>query len=114
MFFLGARSLEPLEVAEQQFKEEESDDFVPTRRNKLMKDKDKKAVKLAVTYKADDNIMKNFKVVGNTCHNNEVTAKYMNKKVHHRPELSRSSSAIGNDGLKTHHHCFISLYLANL
>ena len=29
---------------------------------------------------ADDNIRKILKVVGNTCHNNEVTAKYMDKR----------------------------------
>merc|ERR1711971_785044 len=83
------KATESLEEAEKQFKEVESDVSALTRRIMLMEEEDKKSAeqlcqtitKLALTFKAADNVMKTIKVVENTCLNNEVTIEELDKNL---------------------------------
>merc|ERR1712223_612212 len=83
------KASESLEEADKQYKEVESDVAALTRRIMLMEEEDKKSAdnlcntvtKLAITSKNADQILKAFKVVENTCLNNEVTIEELDKNL---------------------------------
>jgi len=83
------KASESLEEADKQFKEVESDVAALTRRIMLMEEEDKKSAdnlcqtitKLALTSKNADQILKNVKLVENTCLNNEVTVEELDKNL---------------------------------
>merc|ERR1711909_146310 len=83
------KATEPLEEAEKQFKEVESDVAALSRRIMLMEEEDKKSAdtlcntitKLALTSKSADNVLKAVKVVESTCMNNEVTIEELDKNL---------------------------------
>ena len=83
------KASESLEEADKQFKEVESDVAALTRRIMLMEEEDKKSAdnlcqtitKLALTSKNAHQILKNVKLVENTCLNNEVTVEELDKNL---------------------------------